>query len=309
MEKYDVIIIGAGPAGLTAAIYAARGNLSTLVFEKMAPGGQTVNTEALENYTGIKHIAGFEFAMMIKDQAENFGAKIMLEEVVKLEDIESNLKKVTTNSNKSYIAKSVIIATGANPRLLGIKGELEFRGKGVSYCATCDGAFYRGKEVVVIGGGNSAVEEADFLTKFATKVTIIHRRDELRATKIVQDRAFNNPKIKFIWDSVPLEINGENKVEKIKIKNVKTNEESFVSCDGVFVFIGSVPNTTFLKDYLNLNDSGYIVTNPSDMSVDKKGIFSIGDVRNGVLKQVATAVGDGAIAGFLAEKYIIEHFE
>ncbi|MBI9031831.1 thioredoxin-disulfide reductase [bacterium] len=306
MKSYDVIIVGGGPAGLSAAIYAARGNLSTAVFEKALIGGQINVTYEVENYPGIPEVlSGFELSDRIKQQADKFGPEFIEEEIIKIDFASTNgVKKVYTDDNE-YLAKTIIIASGAQPRYLNCPGEQEFIGKGVSYCATCDGALYRNKVVAVIGGGDSAVEEGMFLTKFASKVYVIHRRDELRAVKSIQDRAFKNEKMVFIWDSVVEEVQGENFVKNLVLKNLKTEEKQDLPVDGVFVYVGILPNNELLKKDITLDKSGFVITNEI-METNISGVYAIGDLRNTPLRQVITACSDGAIAAFYAEKFISE---
>lgn len=306
MKTYDVIIVGGGPAGLSAAIYAARGNLSTGVFEKSLIGGQINVTYEVENYPGIPEVlSGFELSDRIKQQADKFGPEFVDEEIIKIDfETKDGYKKVYTEDDE-YLAKAIIIASGAQPRYLNCPGEKEYTGKGVSYCATCDGALYRDKVVAVIGGGDSAVEEGMFLTKFAKKVYVVHRRDELRAVKSIQDRAFKNEKMEFIWDSVVEEVQGDNFVTSIKLKNRKTNEISDLAVDGIFIYVGILPNNQLLQDSINLDQSGFVITNEI-METNIKGVYAVGDLRNTPLRQVITACSDGAIAAFYAEKYISE---
>lgn len=305
---FDVIIIGGGPAGLTAGIYTSRARLKSLLMEKGLIGGQVATTEFVENYPGFDEgVSGAELSSKMEKQARKFGLEIIQASVQKI-SLHEKIKKITLEGNqKEYEAKSVIVATGAHPRPLGVEGEDKYRGKGVSYCATCDGAFFKGEKIAVIGGGDSAVEEGIFLTRFAEIVYIIHRRDQLRATKIAQERAFSNPKIKFIWNSVVNKIDGEDAVKALHIKNVKTEEESVLDVQGVFIYVGYNPNTEFLKDVVNLDESNYIITGDK-MYTSVPGIFAAGDVRAKALKQIATAVGDGATAAVEAEKYIEENF-
>lgn len=302
-KVYDVIVIGAGPGGLTAALYASRSNLSTLILEKGIPGGQMNNTAEIENYSGFSSIMGPDLSMKMYEGAKQFGAEHVYGDVKEI--IDHTTEKELVVSNKSYFAKSVIIATGAEHKKLGVTGEAEYNGKGVSYCAVCDGAFFRDKHVVVVGGGDSAVEEGTYLTQFASKVTIVHRRDELRAQKILQDRAFKNDKIDFIWDSVVEEIEGDDKVTGVQLKNVRTGDVSTLAADGVFIYIGLLPNSDSFTNLPITNEEGWIETD-SQMMTSVPGIFAIGDVRDTVLRQVATAVGDGSVAGNAAYQYVEE---
>ncbi|KEF33231.1 thioredoxin reductase [Deinococcus sp. RL] len=303
-QDFDVVIIGGGPAGLTAAIYTGRGGLSTLVLEKGLPGGQIAQTEEVENYPGFPEpISGMELAQRMVQQAEKFGARIEMEEVEAVEHSEHACDYPFTvrGYGGTYRARSVILATGANPRRLNIPGEEHFWGKGVSTCATCDGFFYRGKKVVVVGGGDAAVEEGLFLTKFADEVTLIHRRDTLRANKVAQARAFANPKMRFIWNTVVEEIQGEEHVTGVRLKNVETGEVSEMATDGVFIFIGHVPNTDFVRDTVRLRDDGYVeVTDEIYTSVPM--LFAAGDVSDHVYRQLATSVGAGTRAAMSAER-------
>lgn len=301
-RMYDVIIIGAGPAGMTAAVYASRANLDTLMLERGVPGGQMADTEEIENYPGFESILGQELSMKMLDHAKKFGAEYGYGNVQEIID-HGNYKEVKAG-DKKFKAKAIIIATGAEYKKLGIPGEEEFTGRGVSYCAVCDGAFYRERKIVVIGGGDSAVEEGMYLTRFAKKVTIIHRRDKLRAQKILQERAFKNEKIEFIWDTVVEEIHGKDgKVSHLTIKNVKTGETGEFQTDGVFVYIGTVPLSEPFKSLGIVNEEGYIPTN-ENMETKIPGIFAAGDVRDKLLRQIATATGDGSIAAQSAQIYI-----
>lgn len=297
----DVIVIGAGPAGLTAALYASRANLKTYIIERGAPGGEMNNTAEIENYTGYTQISGVELSQKMYESAMAFDAHHDYGDVERIE-IDNDIKKVYTSS-KVYLAPVVILATGAYNRPLGVKGEDRLRGSGVSYCAVCDGFFFKDRHVVVVGGGDSAVEEGTYLTQFAKEVTIIHRRDELRATHILQKRASKNPKVKFIWDSVVEEILGDQSVEGIRIKNVKTDEVSDIETDGVFIYVGVVPRSSLVKELGVTDDEGWVITN-SSMETEIPGLFAVGDVRSKNLRQVATAVGDGSIAGNQAYHYI-----
>ena len=306
-ELYDTIIIGGGPAGLTAGMYAARGRMKALLTESFSIMGQATMTEMIENYPGIEKASGFDLIDSFKKQAVRFGLTCQHGTASGIAGINSsgfNAWRVKTD-NGSFDALSVIVASGAHPQKIGVPGESELTGKGVSYCATCDGPLFRNKEVVVIGGGNTAVEEALFLAKFAAKVTVVHRRDRLRASKIVQERALAERKINFVWDSVPEVIKGAEKVEGISIKNIKTGEKSDVRCDGVFVFIGWKPNTDFLKDAVDLDEHGSIKVDAA-MRSSAPGVFACGDCTSKVFHQVVTACGDGATAAFSAEHYVDE---
>ena len=303
-KQYDVIILGGGPAGLSAGIYAARGNAKTAIIDISMFGGQPSNYLELENYPALGKIGGYDMMEKFEEHADLFNIdKFPMVEIEKI-DLQSTIKTIETKET-IFEAKTVIIATGAQAKKLGIPGEKEFIGRGVSYCAVCDGAFYRDKVVAVVGGGNAAVEEGCYLTKFAQKVYIIHRRDTLRADKIVQERAFNNDKVEFIFDSIPLEINGENNVQNLKIKNVKTNEINNLTVDGVFPYIGFSPNIEHINAQLNQDEGGFIVTNEK-METSLNGVYAIGDVRTTPLRQVITAAADGAIAGCYAVRYLEE---
>ena len=299
---YDVAIIGAGPAGMTAAVYASRANLDTLMLERGVPGGQVADTEDIENYPGFETIKGQELSTKMFDHAKKFGAEYAYGNVQEVID-QGDYKEIDAGS-KSYLAKAVIITTGAIYKKLGAPGEEELTGRGVSYCAVCDGAFFKEREIVVIGGGDSAVEEGIYLTRFADKVTIIHRRDKLRAQKIIQDRAFDNDKIEFIWDTVVESINEvDGKVGNLSLKNAKTGATSEFNTEGVFVYIGMVPLNEPFKSLNILNEDGYIPTN-ENMETSIPGIFAAGDIREKELRQVVTATGDGSIAAEQAIKYI-----
>lgn len=308
---YDVVIIGAGPAGLAAGIYAGRARMKTLILEKDKTGGQIVTTEEVANYPGsIREATGPTLIARMVEQVEEFGAERVNDEIKEVDF--SGKIKVLKGVRGEYKAKAVIIATGAKPRLLGAPGEKELTGKGVSYCATCDGAFFTDLDVYVIGGGDSAVEEALFLTKFARKVTIVHRRDQLRAAKSIQEKAFKNEKIDFIWNSEVKEIKGEGIVEAMVLKNRETGEETEIKADeedgtfGIFVFIGYQPQTDLFKDLIDM-ERGYIKTD-DHMKTNVEGVFAAGDCRVKPLRQVVTAAADGAIAAIQAEKYIDENF-
>jgi thioredoxin reductase (NADPH) len=306
-ETYDVVIIGGGPAGLTAGIYAGRGGLKTVIVEKGLPGGQIAQTEEVENYPGFPEgISGPELAGRMVRQAEKFGARIVMDEVQGLEKTEEGF--LVRGFERNYPARVVIIATGANPRKLQVPGEEKFYGRGVSTCATCDAFFYRDKEVVVVGGGDAAVEEGLFLTKFARKVTLVHRRDELRANKMAQARAFQNPKMHFLFSHVVTEILGEEQVTGVRLKNLKTGEEYVYPTDGVFVFIGHEPNTGFLRGVVDLRPDGYIAVR-DEVFTSVPGIFAAGDVADPIYRQLTTSVGAGTRAAMMAEKYLAEREE
>lgn len=301
---YDTVIIGGGPAGLSAGLYAARSKMNTLIIEGVKFGGQVTSTYEIENYPGsIENCTGPSLSERIKKQAEEFGTKFSVDQIIDV-NFEGDTKTIKGKKD-SYEAKTVIICTGANPRLGGFKGELELRGKGVAYCATCDADFFTDLDVAVIGGGDSAVKEAIYLTKFAKHVTVIHRRDSLRASKSLQEKAFANSKISFIWNSVVEEAIGKDGLEKVLIKNKLTDESSELKVDGCFVFVGYDPVTQLFEGKLNL-EKGYIVTD-EDMRTSVSGVFAAGDVRKKSLRQVITATADGAIAATSAEHYIEEH--
>lgn len=300
-NDYDLVIIGAGPAGLTAGIYAARARMKVLLLEKAVPGGQVLVTDWVENYPGFPEgISGYDLAEKMRVQAVDLGLKIETAEVHSL-NLSKDSKEIVLK-DKSIFAKALIIASGASPNTLHV-GEDKFVGKGVSYCGTCDGPFFRDKVVVAVGGGDTAVQEAIFLTKFAKKVYLVHRRDELRATKILQERALSNDKIEFVWDSVVTGLDGFFGVENVKVKNVKTGEESALKADGCFIWIGILPNTSFLNNTVKTDEYGFIVVD-DHMQTSVPGVFAAGDVRNTPLRQIATAVGDAAIAVFAAEHFI-----
>jgi thioredoxin reductase (NADPH) len=303
-KAYEVIIIGGGPAGLTAGLYTARSRLRTFLIESSLFGGQITTTELIENYPGFpKGITGTELGQLMEEQAKRFGLEMVNQEILEVR-LEGK-KKVVRTHEADYEAEVLIVSSGTEYRRLGIPGEEEFVGKGVSFCATCDGAFFQDSRIVVVGGGDSALTEALFLTKFAKEVTIIHRRDALRATKIYQERTFANPKIKFLWNSVMQEIKGDKMVQSILVRNVKTGEVREFETEGVFLFVGIVPRTKFLKGLVEMDDGGYVLTN-EDCETSVKGIFAAGDCRKKLLRQITTAVGDGATAAFAAEKYLEE---
>ncbi len=313
MDKiYDVAIIGAGPAGLSSGLYAARARMDVIILEKSATGGQIVTTDEVANYPGsMKGATGPILVARMVEQCDEFGAKI-LKKGVKEVDFENEVKVLTLDDGSAIKAKTIIIATGAKPRKAGAPGEDELTGKGVSYCATCDADFFTDMEVYCIGGGDTAVEEAIYLTKFASKVTIVHRRDELRAAKSIQEKAFSNEKIAFIWDSVIKEISGDGIVEQMVLTNRKTGEDTIIDAPedfgtfGIFVFIGYMPNTNLFTDKINL-ERGYVATD-DDMKTNVEGVFAAGDVRVKSLRQVVTATADGAIAAVQAERYISDNY-
>ncbi|MCS7058824.1 MAG: thioredoxin-disulfide reductase [Meiothermus sp.] len=303
-QTYDVVIIGGGPAGLTAGIYAGRANLRTLILERGLPGGQIAQTEEVENYPGFPEpISGPELSERMVQQAKRFGAQIVMDEAQGIEKTPEGF--VVRGYEQDYKARVVILATGANPKRLGVPGEEKFYGRGVSTCATCDGFFYRGKEVVVVGGGDAAVEEGLFLTKFANKVTLVHRRDALRANKTAQARAFANPKMHFIWDTVVEEILGEETVTGVRLRNLKTGEVYDYPTDGVFVFIGHEPNTGFLRGLVELRPDGYVAVR-DEIFTSVPGLFAAGDVADPIYRQLSTSVGAGTRAAMMAERYLAE---
>ena len=301
-KKFDVVILGGGPAGFSAGIYTARGNVSTAILDVSMLGGQPSNYLELENYPAFMKIGGFELMEKFEEHADMFGVQKFPMQEIEFIDLVSSPKIIRTKEVE-FRTKSVIIATGAKPMKLGVKGEEEFVGRGVSYCAVCDGAFYKDKVVAVVGGGNSAVEESIYLTKFASKVYIIHRRDELRADKIIQDRAAKNEKIEFVLNSVVCEIQGQDLVNNLILKNTKTDEMFNLAVDGVFPYIGITPNVENISGQITQDKAGFIITDET-MKTSIDGVFAIGDVRKTPLRQVITAASDGAIAGVYAVKYI-----
>ncbi|SES70029.1 thioredoxin reductase (NADPH) [Salinibacillus kushneri] len=299
---YDVIIAGAGPAGLTAAVYTSRADLDTLMLERGIPGGQMANTEDVENYPGFDHILGPDLSNKMFEHAKKFGAEYGYGDIKEIRD--GKEYKTVLAGDKEYKARAVIISTGAEYKKLGVPGEEELGGRGVSYCAVCDGAFFRNRELIVVGGGDSAVEEGVYLTRFADKVTIVHRRDELRAQKILQQRAFDNEKIDFIWDTEVQEINGkEGKVGSVTLYNNKTEETYEKDVDGVFIYIGMLPLNEPFKNLGITNEEGYIETNVN-METKIPGVFAAGDIREKDLRQIVTATGDGSIAAQCAQEYV-----
>jgi len=298
----DLIIIGAGPAGLTAGLYAARARLKTKLLEKFSPGGQILNTDWLENFPGFPDgISGFELIDRMKRQVEKFQLQIENREVIGLQVVGN--KKILLTDKGPLESRAVVLACGAIAQRLGVKGEAILTGKGVSYCGTCDGPFYRDQEIAVIGGGDTAVEEALFLTRFANKVHLIHRRDSLRATKLLQERARAEKKISFIWNSIVAKIVGENQVEGLDLRNVQTGETIHLPVQGVFIFIGYNPDSSLAEGLLDLDENGFVITD-NNMETSVPGIFAAGDIRSKLLRQVSTSVGEGATAAFAAEKYL-----
>lgn len=303
-ELRDVIIIGAGPAGLAAGIYCSRGRLDTVLLERSMAGGMIAITELVENFPGFPGgVSGFELADRLKRQALQFDAD--LREITGVTGVRrENDSTFTVFTDEGKLrSRALILAPGREPKRSGIPGEEEFVGRGVSWCATCDGALYRNRTVAVVGGGDSAVEEGMFLTKFASKVYLVHRRDTLRAAEVAQERAFCNPKFEFVWDSVPARILGDDVVRGLQVENVKTGGLRDLPVDGVFFYIGNTPNTSFLKEFVQLDEGGYIVTNDL-LHTEVPGVFACGDARANALKQIATAVGEGALAAMQAEKYL-----
>ena len=305
--KFDVVIIGAGPSGYTAGIYCSRAGYDTLILSGILPGGQLVNTTEVENYPGFENsIMGPDLMIDMRKQSQKMGTTIIDDEVVDVDFRRKPFKVLT--ASEEYEGRAVIIATGANPRKMGLKGEETFAGKGVSYCATCDGPFFRNQEIVVVGGGDSAIEEATFLTKFATTVHIVHRRGELRASKVMQERALNNEKIKFHWDSAVIDIKGDQKVQQAVLKNLKTNEETTLEIGGLFVAIGHTPNTKIFEKQIDLDDQGYVVLK-NNTHTNVEGIFAAGDVHDRTYRQAITAAAFGCMAAIDVDKYISESAE
>ncbi len=303
---YDIVIIGAGPAGLTAGIYAARARMNTALIEKAAPGGQALTSETIENYPGMPFgIAGPDLMTKMAEQAREFGLDVMSEEAVEIVQGPEGQKVAKMKDGKEYASLAIIVASGAQPRKLEAPGEEELRGKGVSYCATCDGPLFKDRDVVVVGGGDTAVEEALFLSKFARYVTIVHRRDRLRAARILQERVESNPNIDFIWNSQVTEILGKEKVEGVKVKDVQTGGQNYVPCWGLFISVGLQPNTKFLKGIVDMDEDGYIITDEK-MKTSCDGIYACGDCRKKLLRQVVTACGEGATAAVAAQRYVEE---
>lgn len=303
MKVRDLIIIGAGPAGMSAGIYAARSALSPLIIESQMPGGQVALTDFIENYPAFPNgMSGQELTKLMEEQCNNFNVEFMNFVQVDFVEKENKIFKLKTNQG-DFFAKTVIVATGASPAELGIPGEREFKGRGVSYCATCDGPLFKDKDILVVGGGDSAVQEAIYLTKFVSSLKIVHRRDKLRARKMLQEKAFKNPKIDILWNSNLLEIKGKDLVERVVIFNNKTNQKREIRIDGLFMYVGFKPNSSLVKDLVEMDKLGRIITDHK-MRTSTTGLFAAGDVRNTPLRQVVTAVSDGAIAAINAEEYL-----
>lgn len=306
--EYDIVIVGAGPAGLCAGMYAGRGMLKTVVIERGAPGGELLNTELIEDYPGFEHILGYELAQKFADHATKFGAElrtgVVVESVKKRDD---GMFETTTEGGDTFVSPTVIVTAGGTPVKLGIPGELEYAGKGVSYCAVCDGAFFRGHTIAVVGGGDAAVEEADYLTRYAAKVYLIHRRGELRASKILQERAFANPKIEFVWNTVVERAVGDDQglLHHLVLVDADTSAKRDLAVTGLFIFVGFKPNTGVIADHVDHDEMGYLRTDWS-MQTSVPGLFAAGDVRVQITRQVTTAVGDATTAAIAAEKYLTQ---
>ena len=306
-KHYDIVIVGGGPGGITAGLYGSRANLKTVMIEKYMPGGQIANTEEVEDYPGFEHISGAELAMKMTNHAKKFGLEVLSDEVVEIRS-DGDYKKVAVGAGGTeYVGKAMVVCTGGSAVMLNVPGEKELTGRGVSYCAICDGAFFRDQVIAVVGGGDAAVEEAMFLTKFGSKVILIHRRDELRAQKIIQERAFKNDKMEFIWDTVVESVNGDKRVQSLSLKNVKTGETSTLDVGAIFVFIGFHPNTNILPKEIAKNENGYVKTD-FKMETTIPGIFVCGDIREQLVRQITNAVGDGTTAA-MAAVYRIEEME
>ncbi len=304
MKSYDVIIIGGGGAGLTAALYTSRAKLSTLLLEKLTPGGQIALTDLVENYPGFPEgVTGGEISQKMEEQAKRYGTQVEYQEVKSLAKQGPHFEIKTVN--ETYEARAVILAAGASFRMLGVPGEKELTGRGVSYCATCDGPFFKEREIIVVGGGDSALQEGIFLTRFANKVSVVHRRNQLRASPILQERAKQNAKMEFVWDTVVERVNGPKKVEGVLLKDVKTNQAREFRTDGVFIFVGHDPNTSFLKRFVELDEKGYVKADGS-LETSVPGVFAAGEIRAGAVKQLVSACGEGCEAALAAQAYL-EH--
>ena len=305
-KVWDVLIIGGGGAGLTAALYTSRALLSTVLFEKLTPGGQIALTDMVENYPGFPEgITGGEISQRMEEQAKRYGTEVVYEEISGI--VPSNGRfTVKTSGGQDFTSRSIILASGSSFRVLNVPKEKELTGRGVSYCATCDGAFFKDKELVVVGGGDSAMQEGIFLTRFATKLTVVHRRDKLRASPILQERAKQNPKMKFIWNTVVTDVLGDKKVEGVRLKDVNTNQVRDFKTDGVFVFVGHDPNTGFLKGLVALDEKGYVKTD-NQLQTSVPGIFACGEVRVGAVKQLVSCAGEGCEAALACQSYLENH--
>jgi len=303
--EYDVVIVGAGPAGMTAGMYAGRSMLKTVIIERGGSGGELLNTEAIEDYPGFEHIEGWDLAQRFENHAKKFGAEFHQGVVLTVRQLPDGTFEVETESGNVYRAPTVIVTAGGTPIKLGIPGETEYAGKGVSYCAICDGAFFKGHTIAVVGGGDAAAEESDFLTRYAEKVYLIHRRDDLRASKILQKRLFENPKIEVIWDTLVERVEADQQgfVHNLKLRNVKTGAESDLAATALFVFIGFRPNTGIIEGHVDHDEMGYVLTD-TNMETSIDGLFAAGDVRSQLTRQVTTAAGDGTTAAIAAEKYL-----
>ena len=304
-KEFDIVIVGGGPGGLTAGMYGARANLKTVLIEKYLPGGQIAVTEEVEDYPGFEHITGAELASKMTEHAKKFGLEIISDEIVSVHSESAGRKVAVGASGALYVGKQMIVSTGGSPVHLGVPGEKEFAGRGVSYCAICDGAFFKNQIIAVAGGGDAAVEEGMFLTKFGSKVILIHRRDKLRAQKIIQERAFRNPKMEFVWDSVIERIEGDAKVRSLLLRNLKTGHTSTLDVGALFVFVGFRPNSHILPEDVKKTDAGYLITD-FKMETSIPGIYACGDVRDQLVRQVTNAVGDGTTAAMAAVKRIEE---
>ena len=305
-DNYDVIIVGGGPAGLCAGMYSGRGMLKALVIERGLPGGELLNTDLIEDYIGFESVKGADLAKLMTDHARKFGAEIVMDTVESVEKQEDGDFIVRTQLGKEYHAPAVIITAGGTPRKLDVPGEKEFAGKGVSYCAVCDGAFFKGEVLAVVGGGDAAVEEADYLTRYGEKVYIIHRREELRASKILQERVFKNPKIEMVWNKVVVEIEGDPKgVNRLQLKDTDTGDASTLEVGGVFIFVGFTPNSGIISGHFDHDPGGYIITD-SNMMTSITGLFAAGDLRVQLTRQITTAVGDATTAVIAVEKYLAD---
>lgn len=305
-NSYDIIILGGGPAGLTAGIYAARAKMSVLILDEGMPGGQLILTHEIANYPGVEEMSGYQLASTMKKQAEKFGCKIKSNVQIVKTNLTDNLKQFVLNSGEIFQSKAVILAVGGKSRMLNVPGEVELKGKGISYCATCDGDFFQDKEIIVVGGGNSALEEANSLTKYASKVTIIHQFDHFQAFEHAVTMAKNNPKIDFIMESTISEFHGNQKLEKVSIKNLKTGEISERNIDGTFIFIGYVPNTKNIEGLVEMNEYGEIISDKK-LQTNIPGVFAAGDCLEKPYRQVTTAVSDGTVAALAAIEYINEN--